>query len=168
MSKQYIYDLLNRDYEKPFLEDLYKEYGIATDQLRREPKILARIVDAFNSARDRDLSPELLLRYMFNRRKAKDWPCLGNSAKKLPATVDILSSDDFAVLRRIYLDLDEPSDELLFKSGLTREVAKRFRNLAGKSVRGSLLIAAIIAKRKRGVWVQIRKPFGDIEDIADL
>ena len=81
-GKRTIKDLLNRETEKPVLEEIYVEYSVALDQLRRDPGTLNRIVSAFNWATDGEFPPSQLLRYMLNRRKDKDWPTLGKRAKR--------------------------------------------------------------------------------------
>jgi len=73
-KKQCIGDLLDPDVEKPVLEQLYLERGVATDQLRRAPQVLMQITDAFNHITGHNIDPGLLLRYIINRRKQADWP----------------------------------------------------------------------------------------------
>lgn len=163
-----IKDLLNLNDEKPVLEELYVRYGVATDQLRRDQPTLIAITNAFNRITSRDFSSSLLLRYMVNRRKAKDWPRLGSKAKKFEPVKDLLSDYQAGILRGIYLEMDIPSDEFLIKPDLMREITHRFEGVTGTKVEGATLIAVIMAKRKRGEWVKIREVegFEDIEQIA--
>ncbi len=68
-SKKPIKDLLCRETEKPVLEQMYVEYGIPSDQLRRKPAVLRAIVGTFNRFTSRNLDEGTILRYIFNRRK---------------------------------------------------------------------------------------------------
>ncbi len=163
-----IKDLLDPDVEKPVLEQLYVAYAIPTDQLRREPKALREITGAFNRVTGRDLDENTLLRYMFNRRKEKDWPTLGKKAQKFRPVGKLLDDDQLDILRTIYFDLDITSDEIQYDKGLIRKVAERFHGLSGEHVPGTILLAVILAKRKRREWPRIREDFGDIEQIAGL
>lgn len=163
-QKQPIKDWLNNE-EKTALEEIYMQFGVATDQLRRTPQTLRDITDLFNQITSHNLNSNELLRYMFNRRKAKDWPRLGTSAKKFESVLNSMNSSQIETLKQIYFELDEPSDEFLFKPELMRKIARRFEGLTGAKISSSILVAVIVAKRKRGLWVKIREPFADIADI---
>ncbi len=166
-KRAFIKDLLHPDVEKPVLEQLYLAHGVATDQLRRVPHVLLEITGSFNHITGRGLEPGVLLRYMINRRKQKDWPTLGTTARKFESVSDEFTPPQMEILRQIYLELDVPSDEFLFKVDLTREIENRFRGLSGVRIPGYTLVAAIVAKRKRGLWVKIREEgFGDIAQLA--
>ena len=162
-----IRDLLHPDDEKPVLEQLYIAHGVAADQLRRAPDVLMEITDAFNHFTGRDIDPGLLLRYVINRRKQADWPKLGAKARKFDSVLNELTSAQLEILRQIYLDLDVPSDQFLFKVKYARDIEQRFHGLSGIKIPGYKLVAVIVAKRKRGLWVKIRdEGFGDVEQLA--
>ena len=166
-KRMFIKDLLHPDVEKPVLEQLYLAHGVATDQLRRAPKVLMEIADTFNHVAGRDIEPGLLLRYMINRRKQADWPTLGPKARKFDSVLNELKPKQLEFLRQVYLELDIPSDEFLFKADLTRTIEQRFKGLSGTRIPGYKLVAVIVAKRKRGLWLKIREgQFGDIEQLA--
>jgi hypothetical protein len=166
-KRSFIKDLLDLEVEKPILEQLYIAHGIATDQLRRVPQVLREITDSFNHVSGRDLNSELILRYMFNRRKQSDWPKLGPKARKFESVLNELSSTQIEILRHVYLELDIPSDEFLFKVDLTRRIEQKFEGLSGSRIPGYILVAIIVAKRKRGLWVKIREAnFADIEQLS--
>lgn len=162
-------DLLTPDH-KASAEAIYLSRGVATDQLRRAPAVLAEILDAFHAATGRvDIDAGLLLRYIFNRRKLKDWPKLGKSAEKFEPVESMLSASELAALQTIYESMDETSDNLLFSGGMMRRIAQQFKEMTGNAVSGSVLVAVIVAKRKRGQWVCLRKgerAFGDIAEVA--
>jgi len=167
-KKKCIKYLLDGETEKPILEQLYVAHGVATDQLRREPHALFQIRDSFNHLTGHNFDADTLLRYMFNRRKASDWPKLGKSAKKIESVLNKLTAQQLAKLREIYLDLDIPSDEFLFNPERTREIADNFERLTGANIPGYVLVAVIVAKRKRGFWVRIREEaFSDITELAE-
>ena len=167
-TRTVIEDLLHPDVEKPVLEQLYIAHGVATDQLRRIPEVLLEITQSFNHITGRDLDPGLVLRYMFNRRKQADWPKLGATARSFDSVLNELSPSQTETLRQIYMDLDIPSDQFLFRPDLTRKIENRFHGLAGERIPGYTLVAAIVAKRKRGLWVKIREEaFGDISHLAE-
>lgn len=166
LRRQPLKDLLCRETEKPVLEQLYLQHKVAIDQLRRCPAVLSRLTAQFNAAVGGDYSESLLLRYMVNRRKEPDWPRLGTSAIKLAGVGESLSLAELVVLEQIYREIDRPSDELFLEKSCARLVSKRFREETGRAVAGSLLVAVIVAKRKRGEWVCIcdesKSAFSDI------
>lgn len=169
-QKKSIKDLLDRETEKPVLESLYVHYGVASDQLRRAPDVLAALTNSFNAIVSGDFGPSTILRYILNRRKKADWPRLGPQARKFKSVKELLTDSDLAALGQIYVEMDETSDELLLRPKAQRELARRFTALTGKQVPADLLIAAIFAKRKRGEWVKLREPapaaFADIDEVA--
>jgi len=170
--KQSLKSLLDRQTEKPILEALYIQHGVASDQLRRDPAALASITATFNRLTSRDLDQGTLLRYIFNRRKndGGDWPNLGSRAKKFQPVGELLTPAQIEVLRQIYEKLDIPSDEFLFQPKLTNEIAQQFMAATGEAVSPSLLVALIVSKRKRGEWCRIREQvdaaFSDIDEVA--
>lgn len=86
-------------------------HEVATDQLRRAPNVLADILRGFQAATGReDIDAGLLLRYIFNRRKLKQWPRLKERARKFEPTQSMLTETDLSTLRSIYESLDETSD----------------------------------------------------------
>lgn len=169
-----IKDLLDREEEKPALEKVYVAYGVATDQLRRCPDILNAIADAFERLTSRRIDPGTLLRYMVNRRKAADWPTLGSAAKRFGVSLlDLLPSHLVDALKKIYVAIDIPLDEYLFRRKLVRELEARYASAAGASESGDVLVAVMMSYRKRGSWPTIReatpeklRPFGDIDEVA--
>jgi hypothetical protein len=166
-KRTFIKDLLDPDVEKPVLEQLYLAHGVATDQLRRVPQVLLEMTQSFNHITGRDFDSAILLRYMINRRKRKDWPTLGATARRFDSVLDELTAAQTETLRQVYLELDIPSDEFLFRVELTRKIESRFRGLTGVRIPGYTLVAVIVAKRKRGLWVRIRdEGFGDIAALA--
>ncbi|MFC1605171.1 hypothetical protein ACFL5F_09120 [Planctomycetota bacterium] len=166
-KRKFIKDLLNPDVEKPALEQLYLAHGVATDQLRRAPQVLIEITETFNHVTGRDFDPGLILRYMINRRKQADWPTLGSKARKFDSVLNELTPAQLEFLRQIYLELDIPSDEFLFKIELVRGIEQRFTEFFGIRIPGYTLVAVIVAKRKRGLWVKIREEgFMDVEKLA--
>lgn len=168
-SRVILKDLLSPD-QKASLEAIYLSREVATDQLRRVPSVLAEILDAFHAATGRvEIDASLLLRYIFNRRKLKDWPRLGKRAGKFEPVESMLTASELSALQTIYEGMDETADNLLFSAGMLRRVAQQFREATGNAIAGSVLVAVIVAKRKRGLWVCLRKgekAFGDIGEVA--
>jgi hypothetical protein len=150
--------------DKQTLEDLYVAQGVATDQLRRDHATLVIIARTFNQMTGRDDSTSDLLGYMINRRKEKDWPRLGDRAKKFPPVTQLLTDDQLEVLRDIYITLDVPSDQYICRVSLAKRIADLFHSRTGVRVSPNLLVAVIVAKRKRGVWVRIREAFDDLDE----
>ena len=68
------------------------------------------------------------------------------------------------------MGLDITSDELLFSPKLMSQVARLFAEATGVSMSGSILVAAIVSKRKRRDWPKIRETqtgaFADIDEVA--
>lgn len=168
-SRVILQDLFTPDH-KSSLQAIYLSREVASDQLRRAPNVLADILNAFHSATGRlDIDASLLLRYIFNRRKCKDWPCLKTRARKFEPVDSLLSGAQLTALQRVYESLDETADNLLFSAGMMRRIAQEFREATGDVVPGSILVAVIVAKRKRAEWVCLRKgerAFGDIGEVA--
>lgn len=161
--------------EKLCLEGLYLHHGVATDQLRRIPAVLNAITGAFNRITGQETDAPTLHRYMVNRRKNKDWPCLGDKARKFSPPADEFDEDQIAVLEAIYIEINKTSDELLFSPKTAKLLSDRFAKEIGEIVPGHKLIAAIFQKRKRGEWACIREgvkkpavaaPFSDIPIVA--
>jgi hypothetical protein len=173
-SRKPIKDLLDVTLEKPVLEKLYLTYRVATDQLRRCPEVLLAIADGFERIVSRRIDPGTLLRYMLNRRKEADWPKLGEKAKRFSTTMlDLLPADLVEMLKRIYVAIDIPLDEYLFRRKLVAELERRYSAEARSSEAGDVLVAVMMAYRKRGPWPTIReatpeklRPFADIDEVV--
>jgi hypothetical protein len=149
--------------DKQTLEGLYVNECVATDQLRRDPATLARITRTFNQLTGRDDSSSDLLAYMINRRKEKDWPRLEGNAKRFEPVTDLLTDEQLEVLRGIYVTLDVPSDQYICRVQLGRRIADLFHASTSARFPAQLLVAVIVAKRKRGLWVRIRGVFDDLD-----
>jgi hypothetical protein len=149
--------------DKQTLEGLYVAHGVATDQLRRDPTTLSVITRTFNQLTGRDDSSSDLLSYMMNRRKEADWPCLGSSAKRFEPVTELLTDEQLEALRRIYITMDIPSDQYMCRNALARRIADLFHASTRAKVSPQVLVAVIVAKRKRGLWVRIRDAFGDLD-----
>lgn len=167
--KSILRDLLSPD-EKESLKGIYLSRGISTDNLRRIPGEFAGLVQQFRAATGRaDISPNLLLRYILNRRKQKDWPRIGKRARKFESVLTLLNASQTAVLRTICETMAISSDELFFSPAHIRRVETMFREKTGTPIEGAILVAIIFAKRKRGEWTSSRsttRAFSDIEIVA--
>jgi hypothetical protein len=173
-----IKDLLTPQ-EKKTLERLYKSYRVTTDQLRRAPEVLSAIASAFERVESRRIEPGVLLRYMFNRRKLKDWPRLGKRAEKFPSMLNLLPADQLAALEKVYETIGMAVDAYQFKPSLARRLAEGFFTATRISEDGEVLVAVMIARRKRGLWPALceeadlagqssssESSFGDIAEVA--
>ena len=163
--------------DKECLEALYKHHAVATDQLKRIPGVLSQITSAFHRLTGRDENGDELLRYMINRRKKADWPCLGNKAKQLPVPSSLLEEGDVEVLAEAYESIGVPLDEYLVTRNLPRRLADRFAHLTGRtSARAPDLVAALVAYRKRGLLVCLEEEkksksdeaFSDIAEVVRM
>jgi hypothetical protein len=169
-----IKDLLDRELEKPTLEKLYVSYHVPTDQLRRCPEVLWAIADGFERITSRRIDSGTLLRYMLNRRKDSDWPTLGAKAKRFNTSLlDLLPAGFVDTLKRIYLVIDIPLDEYLFRRKLVAELERRYTAETHTVETGDVLVAVMMAFRKRGLLPTIReatpeklRPFDDIKEVA--
>lgn len=163
--------------DKECLEGIYTFHRVPTDQLKRLPGVLAQITHAFRRLTGRNEDGNEILRYMINRRKKADWPCLGKSAKRLPVPSSLLEEGDIELLASAYETIGVPLDEYLVDGGLTRRLADRFAHLTGRtSTRASVLVAALLAHRKRGLLVclkeekkpKVDEPFADIAEVVRM
>lgn len=139
------------------LEELYLLHAVATDQLKRASGVLNRIVSTFNGLCDTSFEADTLLRYMINRRKNKDWPCLGERARRFEPAVHLLTASQLKTLEAIYVELDITSDEYLFGQAFAKDLVKEFGKRTGSIMPAATLVAVIFGKRKRGEWVCIRE-----------
>ena len=168
-----ISDLLDKE-ERHALEALYTAFRVATDQLRRAPDVLQAIAEGFERTTSRRIDTGTLLRYMLNRRKAGNWPKLGKTAQRFGTSLlDMLPAAAIESLKQVYVTIDIPLDEYLFRRKLVAELERRFATVAGSSESGDTLVAVMMALRKRGLWPTIReataeqlRPFGDIDDVV--
>ena len=160
--------------DKLVLEELYLHYKIPTDQLKRNQVVLGRIGAAFRRLTGRDDETPEILRYIINRRKNKDWPRLGDQARRFSPALHALEDDELPVLVSVYETIDVPLDEYLLREHLPSELASAFAARTGRVVRASTLVAALIAYRKRGLLVCLRdekqtkepQPFSDIDQVV--
>jgi hypothetical protein len=76
-------------------------------------------------------------------------------------------------LKKIYISIDIPLDEYLFRRKLVTELESRFNAATGASESGDVLVAVMMTYRKRDIWPTIRevtpeklRPFGDIHEVV--
>ena len=163
--------------DKSTLEDLYLHYAIPTDQLKRNRVVLGRIGASFRRATGLDDSNDEILRYMINRRKNKDWPKLGERAKRFPPALKELLEGEISVLCTLYKTINVPLDEFLLREDLPRRLVEMFSAKTGRIVTDATLVAAMMSYRKRGLLPcleseKVAKPksqkraFSDIDEVA--
>ncbi len=146
---------------REILESLYLEFRIPSDQYQRRQQDLTRLVRRWNILTDRGDSPSQVLHYIITKRKNGDWVRLDGEHKRLKTMPeDFLSTEEWEILQDVYdkrvLNQGVGTDALAYDDDLARQIQREFSQRAGRAVRGSLLVAAIIAKRKRGEWTKLR------------
>jgi hypothetical protein len=146
---------------REILENLYREFRIPSDQYQRRQQDLARLVRRWNSLTDRGDSPGEVLHYIITKRKNGDWVRLDGEHKRLRTMPeDFLSTEEWEILQEVYdervVGQGVGTDALAYDNDLARQIQREFARRAGRAVEGSLLVAAIIAKRKRGEWTKLR------------
>lgn len=160
--------------DKLCLEELYLHYAIPTDQLDRNRVVLGRIAAAFRRLTGQDGDAKEILRYMINRRENKDWPRLGERARRFPAALKELLDGEIGILSNIYTTINLPLDEYLLRDDLPRELTDTFTSRTGRFLPASTLVAAMIAHRKRGLLPCLEEekaaaaksqPFSDITEV---
>lgn len=160
--------------DKNCLEELYIYHAVPTDQLKRKRSVLIHIVNTYNRITGRDDDADEVLRYMINRRKCKDWPCLGTRARRLlPAQHELLEGE-LDVLVAAYIAINVPLDEYLLRSDLPSKLAQGFTMATERFVASATLVAALMAYRKRGYLpclfekkvAKASQPFADIHVVA--
>ncbi len=159
---------------KAALEQLYVAQRVPTDQLKREQTLLRQLAESFKAVTGIEADPDTLLRYMINRRKKKDWPKLGAAAIRFTSLLNVVTPSELDVLKELYVSMDVASDNLLFMPSLAEALAVRFRSRTGRSLPSHILVAVIVAHRKRGSWPEISgpqpdkklAPFSDIAEVA--
>lgn len=166
-------------HEVEILKELYRQFRIPSDQYKRRPAQLDRFVGAWNTLTHRNDSGGELLHYIITQRKQKKWVTFGNDYARLACLPDtFLSAREWLILEAIYREEMLPreigSDNLAYDDLLAAQIAREFCDRSGRMVYGRLLFSAIMAKRKRGEWVNVRPPkenqggigFSDMDDIA--
>ena len=164
--------------DKSCLEGLSLHYAIPTDQLRRNPVVLGRIRATFNRMTSHDADATDLLRYMINRRKSKEWPTLGDRAKRFPpALAEIREICGTDVVVKVYKRRGIALDEYLCTASLAREFSHEVSVAAGRAIAPATLVAGAMALRKRGLLPRVaseqaqtksRKPAGRFSDIGEV
>lgn len=157
--------------ERESLEALYVAHRIPSDQWVRRPDELVGFISDFNKLTGSDYLPGEVLHYMYSQRKQKMWPTFGGGYKKLaPLPDDVLSDDEWEILREEYLKLGIGSDNFVFDDALCFKLEETFGMRAGRVVSGRVLFAAIMKKRKRGLWPKVgtkAKEFADFDAVAE-
>lgn len=165
------------DYQCDLLQHLYLEFGIPSDQYKRRPKERAQFTTRWNDLSERNDSPEDLLHFIVTRRKNKQWVTFGGTHKRLESMPDdFLSRKEWKQLEMAFVNVvsskGKGSDNLVFDTNLSKELAKAFALLSGRIINAGLLTAAIEAKRKRGEWVTLPKNadrgFDDFDQAAAM
>ncbi len=160
--------------EKNCLEQLYIYHAVPTDQLKRKRSVLIHIVNTYNRMTGRDDEADEVLRYMINRRKCKNWPCLGDRARRLSPAQHQLLDGELDVLVAAYIAINVPLDEYLLRSDLPSKLAQGFTLATNRMVASETLVAALMAYRKRGLLpclfeekaAREAQPFADIHVVA--
>lgn len=166
-------------HEVEILKELYRQFRFPSDQYKRRPEQLERFTGAWNTLTHRSDTGGELLHYIITQRKQKKWVTFGNDYIRLACLPDtFLSAREWRILEDIYREEMLPrqigSDNLAYDDMLAAQLAREFCDRSGRMVYGRLLFHAIMSKRKRGEWVNVRppkeggnsRPFGDIDQIA--
>ena len=145
---------------REILESLYLAFRIPSDQYQRRQQDLSKLVRRWNTLTERGDSPGEVLHYIITKRKNSDWVRLDGDHKRLQTMPeDFLSPEEWEVLQAAYdevvVEKGLGSDTLAYDAELAKQIRREFSKHTGRVVNGSLLVAAIIAKRKRGEWVKL-------------
>jgi len=157
--------------EEDTLKYLYMRQNVPTDQFKRRPAALRRLADEFNTLTERSDDPDNILHFIINRRKAGKWPKLGPGHKKLASVPDdVLTPDEWTILKEIYLDMNKGSDIFAYDGQLRMELARRFSASARRFLPARTLCAALERRRKEGLLPRLTDqplaPFADMDSVA--
>jgi hypothetical protein len=160
--------------EDQLLRHLYLEYGFPSDQYERRPAERHRFVEHWNDLSERNDTEQDVIKYIISERKQGRWVKFNGTHNKLASMPDdFLGPAEWGALRTAYTTVlvsrGLGSDNLRFDQDLGQALADEFKTLTGRAVNYALLLAAIEAKRKRGLWVKIGKRrcgFDDIDEVA--
>ena len=157
--------------ERESLESLYVAYRIPTDQwIRRRPDMLTEFVSKFNKLVGRGFLQGEVLHFMYTQRKNGCWPTFDGQHRKLPPLADdVLSSEEWEILRQEYESLAVGSDNFVFDDALRLHIEEVFAKRAGRIVLGAVLFSAIMKKRKRRLWAKVgtkTKGFSDVDAVV--
>lgn len=152
------------------LKHLHLIVRIPLDQYGRRPGDLRKFAARFNDLSGRGFSQELILARMIYLRKAGRFVTLdGRYHRMMNPDAEILNGEEWSILRALYIEFDKSTDELLLDAIMANRFAQLFAQRSGKSIAARLLVAVMVAKRKRGLWPQIGRPtivpFADIDEI---
>jgi hypothetical protein len=153
---------------------LYLELRYPSDQYERRPVELARFVQQWNELAERSDTSEEVMHYIITKRKNSQWVTFDGDYERMSSVRDeFLTAGEWHALREAYeavmVSRSLGSDNIRWERDLARELVKEFRARTGRRIHHSLLLAAIEAKRKRGLWVKIGKTdigFSDIDQLG--
>jgi hypothetical protein len=161
--------------EDHLLRILYKQFGITTDNLPRQPDKLDEFTETFNSLTGRVDTPELL-HYMVTRRKKSQWVKLGRkkrSDQQQQSASYLFADEDWEHIDAIYEEFQIPSDNFSLHPELSKKLQDEFARRAGKIVPAMVISAAMVTRRKAGKLTTLKpKPseqdlgFEDIDEVA--
>ena len=168
--------------EDQLLRKFYKHARIPVDQFKkRPPDDLESFVRNWNRATNRSDKPDEILHYVMTKRKNGDWPRLDGNHKSAPSIHNLIEFNErdwetlLAVYEQVVVPQDIGTDSLVHDDELAELVAYKFCQATGQAIPSHLLVAAIMAKRKRKDWVKLPSSgearrgldFNDLDDLED-
>lgn len=161
--------------EDHLLRILYKQFGVTTDNLPRQPAKFEEFTDTWNGLTGRsDTSPELL-HYMITRRKKKSWVKLGRkkTGDKQQTPSHLFTQDDWEHIDAIYEEFQIPSDNFSLDPDLSKKLQDEFARRSGKIIPAMVISAAMVTRRKAGKLTTLKPKSGeddlgfqDIDEVA--
>ena len=146
---------------------LYCEHAIPIDQYDERRDELRELCDQWHALTGRQDAPTDVLHYMRTQRKNGRWVRLDGNHVKRPQH-DEMSADDTELLVAIYREhassIELGSDAIGYDDEIADLIAKEFSAEAGRVVPASILVATLVALRKRGLLPKIEKHVKDADE----
>jgi len=140
---------------------------IPIDQFGSRAGDLERLTDAFNAATGQSLSTGAILHYMLRRRKDGVWVTFNGAHRRAePLSDGLFSSDEWIIVDAIYVQFGVGADTFLYDTRMASDFSARVALAIGRVIRGDVLAAAVIQRRKDDLLPKLRRE--GFEDIGQI
>jgi len=151
--------------EDSLLRYLYRQYRIPIEQFLQRPNDLSEFVELWNRATSRNDTADELIHYMMTRRKDSrrgGWVTFKGKHQRVRSPGNsVLTPDEWSYIVDILQERRVTADNLATDHSLAQELNKRFALKFGRTIPISLLVASVIAKRKRGTLPKLGRKDDD-------
>ena len=156
--------------EDGVLRELYKQYRVPIEQYHQRPELKLEFTLTWNEATSRSDTADELFHYMVTRRKDSrggGWVRFDGTHHKLrnPA-MSVFEDSEWEFLVAWLQQRRVTADQLATDSDLAGELAQNFSHHTGRAWAPNVIVAALIARRKRGLLPALPPPTPDDGDVG--